>query len=113
MHELSIAKELSDIVTGVAEKENLKSVTRISVCFGKMIQIVPEIFRFAMEETIKGTTSEGAEIDIEVLPVILRCKSCNSEFLMDNNMFVCVKCNSYEIDIKQGKEIYVKSIEGE
>jgi hydrogenase nickel incorporation protein HypA/HybF len=113
MHELAIAKELSDIVSGVAVKERLVKVTKICVCFGKMIQIVPEIFIFALEETIRGTISEGAEIDVEVLPVLLLCKTCGNEFSLADNTFVCTECDSSEIEIKQGKEIYVKSIEGE
>lgn len=113
MHELAIAKELSYIVSGVAVREKLTRITKIYVCFGKMIQIVPGIFSFALEETIKGTMAEGAEIDIEVLPVLLLCKNCSHEFDLSDNSFTCPECDSYDVEIKQGKEIYVKSIEGE
>jgi hydrogenase nickel incorporation protein HypA/HybF len=113
MHELAIAKELSGIVYEVAGRENLEKVTKIDVCFGQMIQVVPEIFTFALEETIRDTVADGAEIAIEVLPAILLCRSCGREFKLENNTFVCPGCGSSEIEMKQGREIYVKSIEGE
>jgi len=113
MHELAIAKELSGIVNEVASKEKLEKVTRIDVCFGQMIQVVPEIFTFALEETIRGTVADGAEIAVEVLPAVLLCRSCTNEFNLEHNTFICPGCGSSDTEMKQGREIYVKSIEGE
>ena len=113
MHELAIAKELSEIIYEVAGREKLEKVTRIDVCFGQMIQVVPEIFIFALEETISDSVADGAEVAIEVLPAILFCKRCSKEFSLENNIFICPGCGSSDIEMKQGREIYVKSIEGE
>lgn len=114
MHEISIAKELSDIVIRVAENEKLAGVTKVNICFGEMVQIVPDIFNFAFQETVKETIIRGAEVNIEILPVRLKCRECSGEFrLIDYNNFYCSKCNSTDLEIIQGKEMYVKSIEGE
>ena len=113
MHELAIAKELSEIIYEVAGREKLEKVTRIDVCFGQMIQVVPEIFTFALEETIRDTIADGAEIAIEVLPAVLFCSSCKNESSLTDNTFICPGCGSSDIEMKQGREIYVKSIEGE
>ena len=106
MHELAIAKELSEIIYEVAGREKLEKVTR-------MIQVVPEIFTFALEETIRDTIADGAEIAIEVLPAVLFCCSCKNESSLTDNTFICPGCGSSDIEMKQGREIYVKSIEGE
>jgi hydrogenase nickel incorporation protein HypA/HybF len=113
MHEIRIAKDLSSIVLEVAGREMMSKVTKVNISFGKMVQIVPDIFDFAFRETVKDTISMDAVIDIEILPVIMRCKSCKCEFNLIDNTFSCYKCGSKELDILQGKELFIKSIEGE
>jgi hydrogenase nickel incorporation protein HypA/HybF len=113
MHEIRIAKDLSEIVFEVAGREKLSRVTKINVCFGQMIQIVPDIFDFAFRESVRDTIAMDAVVDIEILPVKMRCKSCKNEFNINNNSFSCSGCGSTELDIIQGKELFIKSIEGE
>ena len=113
MHEIRIAKDLSLIVLEVAGREKLSKVTKVNISFGQLIQIVPDIFEFAFSETVKDTIAMDAEVDIEILPVKMRCISCKDEFNVNDNKFSCSKCGSTELDIIQGKELFVKSIEGE
>jgi len=113
MHEIRIAKDLSDIVLEVAGSEKLSVVTKISISFGEMIQIVPDIFDFAFREAVRDTIASSSEVDIEIIPVKLKCKDCNNEFSLKNSFFSCNKCSSSDLDIITGKEMFVKSIEGE
>jgi hydrogenase nickel incorporation protein HypA/HybF len=113
MHEISIARELSEIVLEVALREKLSRVSKVNICFGQLIQIVPDIFDFAFSETVRDTIAMGAEVDLEILPVKMRCKMCRDEFFIKDNFFSCSKCGSRELEIIQGKELFIKSIEGE
>ena len=113
MHEIRIAKDLSVIVLEVAGREKLSKVTKVNISFGQMIQIVPDIFDFAFRETVRDTMAMDAEADIEILPVKMRCKSCKNEFNINENTFYCSICGSADLDIMQGKELFIKSIEGE
>ncbi len=113
MHELRIAEDLSAIVIETAKKEKLSKVSRISIIFGQLVQIVPEIFEFAFREAVKDTVASEAELSVEVLPVKLQCKTCGNYYLLSGNGFSCSICNSTDIEIIQGKELFVKSIEGE
>jgi hydrogenase nickel incorporation protein HypA/HybF len=113
MHEVSIARELSGIVLEVAGREKLSKVTKVNICFGQLIQIVPDIFDFAFRETVRDTIAMDVEVDLEILPVKMRCKICKDEFIIKDNLFSCSRCGSAELDIMQGKELFIKSIEGE
>ncbi len=113
MHELRIAEDLSSIVVEAAKQENLSKVSRINIIFGQLVQIVPEIFEAAFREAIKETMASEAELSVEILPVKLRCKTCGNDYLLKGNQFECSVCNSADIDIIQGKELFIKSIEGE
>jgi hydrogenase nickel incorporation protein HypA/HybF len=113
MHELRIAEDLSAIVLEAAVSENLTSVSKVNIRFGQLIQIVPEIFEFAFREAVRNSVAEGAEVDIEIVPVKMICRKCGNDFHVKENLFVCNNCNSSELEIIQGKELFIKSIEGE
>jgi len=113
MHELKVARDLAVIVLEVASREKLSSVTAVNITFGKMIQIVPDIFDFAFRECIRGTLAADASLNIEVLSVKTKCLECLEEFVPEGFCFRCMKCGSENLEIIQGKEIFVKSIEGE
>jgi len=113
MHELKIAADLSAIVLEAAKKGKLTRVTKVNVIFGQMVQIVPDIFRFAFSETVRDSIAENAEIEIEVLPIKMKCVKCNSEVQVSDNEFRCNVCGSTELEFIQGKELFVNSIEGE
>jgi hydrogenase nickel incorporation protein HypA/HybF len=113
MHEIRLAAELAGIVTEVAVRENLSSVTRVNLQFGEMIRVAPDIFRFAFEEAVKGSCAEGSEIDIETVPITLRCRECGEETVIEDMEFRCSHCHSVDLDIIHGKEMILKSLEGE
>jgi hydrogenase nickel incorporation protein HypA/HybF len=113
MHELRIAEDLVKIVLDTAGNEGLNEISTVNVCFGRMIQIVPEIFRFAFTVAVKNTIAAEARLDIEILPVELRCKNCGTVFRPCEIFFICEACGSADLEILQGKELYIKSIEGE
>jgi hydrogenase nickel incorporation protein HypA/HybF len=113
MHELRIAEDLSAIVSETAEKENLSKVTRVNICFGQMVRIVPEIFEFAFRETMRNSVAEDAELNIEVLPVKMKCSCCGNDFQVTENRFSCNICGSTGLEIITGNELFIKSIEGE
>jgi hydrogenase nickel incorporation protein HypA/HybF len=113
MHEIGIALDLSVIVLAAAGKENLSKVTKVNICFGRMVQIVPYIFEFAFREAVRDSIAKDAELNIEILAVKMKCKNCGDDFEVKENLFACSSCGSTDIDIIQGKELFVKSIEGE
>jgi len=112
MHELRIAEDLTQIVLETAKASGLKKVTEINVVFGKMIQIVPEIFEAAFRECARGTVADYAGLNIEIRNVRMSCMKCGWDFKVQENRFVC-QCGSSELEIISGKELFVKSIEGE
>jgi hydrogenase nickel incorporation protein HypA/HybF len=113
MHELKIAEDLSEIVLEAARNGNMSIVTKVNIIFGQMIQIVPDIFEFAFRESVRETIAESAEIDIEIKPVKMKCVICRNDFEVKENRFQCARCGSSDLEIINGKELFIKSIEGE
>jgi hydrogenase nickel incorporation protein HypA/HybF len=113
MHELKIAEDLTKIVLESAVHEKLTKVTKVNISFGQLVQIVPEIFETAYRECVRDTIAEESELDIEIIRVKMRCRNCSSEFNLVENRFSCTLCGSQDIEIVNGKELFIKSIEGE
>jgi hydrogenase nickel incorporation protein HypA/HybF len=113
MHELRIAEDLSAIVIETAQRKNLSKVTRVNISFGQLTQIVHGIFEIAFAETARNTIAENAEVNIEIVPVKMKCMNCGSDFQIKDNRFSCSVCSSTDIGIINGNELFIKSIEGE
>jgi len=56
---------------------------------------------------------KNALLDIEKIPITTKCKDCNFEknISMDNIYFTCKNCNSNNVEILKGKELYIEFIE--
>jgi hydrogenase nickel incorporation protein HypA/HybF len=54
---------------------------------------------------------EGAELEIIELPVELRCRSCCKEW--EKDPFLCPECGSSDVEIRQGMEMEIESVEVE
>lgn len=113
MHELRIAEDLSAIVLETAIREKLSIVSKVNISFGQMIQIVPEIFEFAFRECVKNSVAENADLNIEIIPIKMKCIDCGNDFKIEENLFVCNICGSTNLEIREGKELFIKSLEGE
>lgn len=113
MHEVSIVEGLIDIVKETAARNDLQNVSVISLCIGKMRQVVPDALEFAFEIVGRGTVAEGAEIRIREIPTRGRCRECGREFMVEEYCFICASCGSGDVEVIEGKELYIDTLEGE
>lgn len=113
MHEIKIAEELSVIVVDKAREAGLSVVESVNLSFGQLVQIVPAIFEFAFREAVRDTVAAEAALNIEIIPLEMRCLSCGAEYSPAENFPSCRACGALEITVVHGKELFIKSIEGE
>lgn len=113
MHELRIAEDMVNMIVEVADKNKLAKVTNVNVQFGEMIQIVPHIFEFAFEEACRNTVADKATLKLTILPMKGICNQCGKEVFLVKNKFNCPHCNSMDVELVQGRETILESIEGE
>ncbi|TLX75732.1 hydrogenase maturation nickel metallochaperone HypA [Labilibacter sediminis] len=112
MHEIAIVNHLFEIINEVSKKENLSKISQVNFLLGEMQQIVPEIFRFAFESAAENTIAQNAILNIEIVSIKGQCNSCNK--ICDvKKVFYCSFCGSKDLNIINGNELIIKSIEGE
>lgn len=112
MHEMGIAMEIVDIATAsIPEDMQDARVKRVNLQVGKLSAIVTESLRFCFDLVVKETPLEGAELAVEEMPVVARCKECQTQWTVSEPVFTCKNCGSGNIDILSGRELDIKSIE--
>jgi len=111
MHEYGITESLLHIVEEKAKEAGATRVATIRVVVGALTGFVPDCIQFYYETMSKGTVAEGAALEFEELPVTLRCRKCAEVFVPESRVWVCPKCDSTEVDIEGGRELYIKEME--
>jgi hydrogenase nickel incorporation protein HypA/HybF len=113
MHELGIITNIFTIIEEVATEHNLLKIHKVKLKIGKLQQIVPDIFTFAFETVAKGTKAEGAVLDVDYVPVKMKCQGCGCEFIVADNIYICPTCGRTQLTMLEGMEIFLESLEGE
>ena len=108
MHELSIAEA---IVAIAEEHARGRRVAKVDVKIGHLRQVVPSALTFAFELVTLGTSVDGAELEIEEVPVRVACRSCKADSRLARFPFACPSCGSVDVDVKAGDELFVDALE--
>ncbi len=110
MHEFSIARSICRIAFEEAEKHGASCITTVCVEVGMMRQVVPELLRTAFGVASKGTTLEGAVLEIHSVPITTRCCSCNHFASCETLPLQCDNCGSNDVQFAGGNDLRVSSI---
>jgi hydrogenase nickel incorporation protein HypA/HybF len=110
MHELSIAAAVVD--TAVKHAAGRKVVV-VSVRLGHLRQVVPDALAFSFTLVARDTLCEGARLESEIVPAVLRCEPCAHEWAVSVPAFRCPRCDGARVVALSGEELEVASIEVE
>lgn len=111
MHELSVTEGILRIAVDEGTKHNAKKVNRIKIKVGELTGLLPECISYYFDIISKNTIAEGAVLDIEKIPVKLKCSDCGSFTITDVRSFRCGSCGGQNLKIVEGNEFYVDSLE--
>ena len=107
MHELSIA---GAIVATVERHAGGSAVTSVRVRVGRLRQVVPDSLEFCFGMVARESVCEGARLEIEVVPAVLRCAGCGHEWEIREPPFRCPECAGGDVAAVRGEELEVESI---
>ncbi len=108
MHELAIADSVVQIASRHADG---RQVTKVCLKVGHLRQVVPSALAFSFELVAQGTPVEGAELEMEEVPVTGKCSGCGAESQLTEFPLQCAACGSFDLEVLQGEELYVESLE--
>ena len=111
MHEYSIVQSLLNSCEENAEQNNATKVMKVVVKIGVMSGVEPNLLQTAFDTFKEQTMCHDAEFIINIQPVVIKCKSCGEESTLKKNEYACLKCESVDIDILDGEEMYLMQLE--
>ncbi|MCL5125626.1 MAG: hydrogenase maturation nickel metallochaperone HypA [Deltaproteobacteria bacterium] len=109
---MGIVQSILDIIEQQMKIHSAKRLVRVDLEFGAMTAVMPHAIRFAFEVLTKDTPAEGAEIDINIVPIKAVCFDCGQEQVLDTFTPFCPVCSTGTLTITEGKdEMKIVSIE--
>lgn len=115
MHEYSIVSDLIDIVHKEALKHNASKVLRIIIEVGERSGVEANLLSNCFE-TFKEDSDliRCSKLEIIFKKVKLHCNCCHKQFYADGLSYgICVQCGSSDVEIIEGKELHLLSLEME
>jgi hydrogenase nickel incorporation protein HypA/HybF len=111
MHELAIAQSLVEIIEQEALPYGGAKVTGVKLLIGKLSGVLPDALKFAFEAISVGGIAEGASLEIEEVPLRIRCNQCGKVFLVDDPFMTCPGCEGTDVEMVAGRELEIRSME--
>jgi len=111
MHELSIVASLFEILLEKAQENRAVKIVGVKLRVGKLAGIVPEFLESAFESYKQDTIAAEAKLEIEEVPLKLRCRKCAAEIETEGFVLVCPSCSASDIEILEGMELLLDKID--
>lgn len=111
MHELGITEQIVDIALKHGEKNQAEKITDLYLVIGELSSIIDDSVQFYWDMIAENTICEGATLHFKRIPAIFKCQECSTEYkLQEGELTLCPTCEGSRMEILQGKEFHLESI---
>lgn len=115
MHEMSLVRNIVEIVKEEAEAAQAEKVTAVHLVVGEGRDIVESLVQSMFQFLARGTIMEDAQVILQHVPYRVKCNRCGTEFhleIMQPEKWVCPSCGAYkDYKLISGQEFYISRIE--
>jgi hydrogenase nickel incorporation protein HypA/HybF len=111
MHEFSITQQVLDITLNKAKEANATRVNQIFLVIGEMSSVKDDSIQFYFSYLSENTIAQGANLSFRKIPIKVKCLHCGGSFTPTNESWICPHCLHEGVEVIEGKEFYIESIE--
>lgn len=112
MHELGIMTGVMESAERAARDAGALRVLKVSLSVGVMTEAIEDALQFAFDALAENNDYfAGATLEVEMIPPKSICTSCGHEFTHDRFHMTCPECGSPFLQLLEGKELQISSIE--
>ncbi len=113
MHEVSIVLGMIDELSRIANENEAKSISLVTLKIGKLSGIVTDSLKFAFDAVkLEHPFISSAEILINEIPLVYQCNACKNDFEAEDIYFPnCTNCKSNDLILVSGEEQHIESVE--
>lgn len=113
MHEYSIVQSLIDSCYDNAKANNASKVTKVVVKIGVMSGVEPDLLQTAFDTFKEETICHDAEFILNIQQILVKCNACGAESTLEKLEYHCPKCNSTDLKVIDGEDMYLMQLEME
>lgn len=113
MHEYSIVSALIEQCEQLAAENNANAISRVSIKVGVMSGVEPALLETAFETFKLDGICKGAELDMKIQPLVIRCLECQTESELSERTIICPKCQSNHTKVQDGEDMMLMQLEME
>lgn len=113
MHEYSIVQALLDSCEEHAEKNDAKKIIKVIIKVGVLSGVEPQLLTTAFNTFKEGTICDSAQFVLNHQKVIIECLECKTTNTLEKNEFLCPQCESKDVKVIDGEDMYLMSLEME
>jgi hydrogenase nickel incorporation protein HypA/HybF len=111
MHELSLIANLFEIMEEKAQEKNATKITFVKLLVGIHSGAVPELLKSAFDIYKKDTMAADAELEIEKVPLRIKCGKCGHKMEKEDLAFSCDRCGSNQLETLAGTDMILQKME--
>ncbi|MBU1659063.1 hydrogenase/urease nickel incorporation protein HypA [bacterium] len=111
MHEYSIVQSLLDACEENAKVNNATKVSKVVVKIGVMSGVEPELLQSAFDTFKEKTICDSAEFVMNIQPIVVKCNKCLDKSTLQKLEYSCPACQSVDLDILDGEDMYLMQLE--
>lgn len=94
-----------------AQAAGAQRITGLRLRVGRLSGAVPEAMEFAWDVVRRDTIAESARLEIESVPAVCWCASCQAEFECPDLFNECPRCHNPSGELRRGRELEIVTVE--
>lgn len=112
MHEYSIVQALIEQCETLAQENQATQISKVVIKVGVLSGVEPDLLATAFA-TFKETSPvcRGAELDMNIQPVLVQCQHCQAQNTLQQHVYMCPNCQSEDVSILDGEEMFLMQLE--
>lgn len=110
MKELIRQEELIRTISAQISQYKLQKAARIRFRVGRLTNITEKMLVDFFRMALAGHDVQKVEIEIEWVPVRLKCNACQKAVDASTEGFLCPSCSSEDLKIVSGEEFYIEEV---
>jgi hydrogenase nickel insertion protein HypA len=113
MHEYSIVQALLEQCEHHAAANNADTITKVVVKIGRYSGVEPHLLEVAFNTFKEATVCARAHFVMNIQPLVIVCRNCGTQSTPDQPCYCCSACESTDVQVVDGEEMYLMSLEME
>ncbi len=113
MHEYSVVQALLQQIDDIAKENDATRITKIVTKIGVMSGIETHLLEVAFNTFKEKTICDSAEFIINVQALTIRCRACQAVSELEKIHYCCQECASTDVEVIDGEEMFLMSLEME